>query len=90
MAVAGIAGLETRVRITLIVIATVVIVSGIIIAAVLEMRQAAFECGKCKKRFIPTKFAYLMGMHTITRRHLRCPYCNKKSWAKRCLTIDEE
>ena len=88
--VAGIAGLETGVRIVLIAIATVVIISGIIVAAVLEMRQAVFECKRCKKRFIPTKFAYIMGMHTVTRRHLRCPYCNKKSWAKRCLTMDEE
>lgn len=88
--VAGITGLEAWTRITLIVIAVVVIVSGIVVAAALEMRQAAFACGNCKKRFIPTKFAYLMGMHTVTRRHLRCPYCNKKSWAKRCLTIDEE
>lgn len=88
--ITGIAGLETWVRITLIVIAIIVIISGIIVAAALEMRQAAFECRKCKKRFIPTKFAYIMGMHTITRRYLRCPHCNKKSWAKRCLTITEE
>lgn len=89
VAVSSIVGLELWVRITLNVIAVIVVISGIIVAAALEMRQAVFECKKCNKRFIPTKFAYLMSMHTITRRHLRCPHCGKRSWCKRCMTIDE-
>jgi transcriptional regulator with XRE-family HTH domain/DNA-directed RNA polymerase subunit RPC12/RpoP len=89
MLISGIAGLEKKIKIALIVIALVVIFSGLFIAAALEMRQAVFECRKCGKRFIPTKFAYIMGMHTITRRHLRCPHCNKRSWCKRCMTLGE-
>ena len=89
VAVSSIAELDLWVRITLNVIAVIVVISGIIVAAALEMRQAVFECKKCHKRFIPTKFAYLMGMHTITKRHLRCPHCNKCSWCKRCMTIEE-
>ncbi len=53
------------------------------------MRCAIFECTKCHKRFEPTKVAYLMGVHTITRRRLRCPHCGIKSWCKRCFTSDE-
>ncbi len=90
--VAGLSELEIGYRIVLTVIAIVVMVGGIGVAAALEMRQAVFECKKCGKRFVPTKAAYIMGMHTVTRRHLRCPHCNVKSWCKRCLTIegDEE
>ena len=88
--IAGSVDLETWMRVTLTVLALVVIFGGLFVAAALEMRQAVFECKHCKKRFIPTKVAYIMGMHTITRRHLRCPHCNKKSWCKRCLTLEED
>ena len=88
--IAGSVDFETWMRVTLTVLALVVIFGGLFVAAALEMRQAVFECKHCKKRFIPTKVAYIMGMHTITRRHLRCPHCNKKSWCKRCLTLEED
>ena len=88
--VSGLASIETGIRIALIVVALVVMFGGIFVAAALEMRQAVFECKHCKKRFIPTKVAYIMGMHTIMKRHLRCPHCNKKSWCKRCLSLAED
>ena len=88
--VSGLASLETGIRIALVVVALLVMFGGIFVAAALEMRQAVFECKHCKKRFIPTKAAYLMGMHTITKRRLRCPHCNKKSWCKRCLSLEED
>lgn len=88
--VSGLAALETWIRILLIVLALVIMFVGIFVAAALEMRYAVFECGKCNKRFEPTKFAYLMGVHTITRRYLRCPHCGIKSWCKRCLTLEDE
>lgn len=81
--------LPTPYRIILIVLAFIIMAGGIAIAAALEMRDAVFECKKCNKRFIPTKGAYIMGMHTITRRRLRCPHCGAKSWAKRCFTIED-
>lgn len=81
--------LPTPYRIILIVLAFIIMAGGIAIAAALEMRDAVFECKKCNKRFIPTKGAYIMGMHTITRRRLRCPHCGVKSWAKRCFTIED-
>ena len=81
--------LPTPYRILLIVLACIIMVGGIAIAAALEMRDAVFECKRCNKRFIPTKGAYIMGAHTITRRRLRCPHCGVKSWAKRCFTIED-
>lgn len=87
--VAGLAEIPTPIRITLIVLAMIVMFGGIAVAAALEMRQAVFQCKHCQKRFVPTKLAYIMGAHTITRRRLRCPHCNKKSWCKRCLSLEE-
>ncbi|MBQ8356710.1 MAG: helix-turn-helix domain-containing protein [Clostridia bacterium] len=87
---AGLLEMETWLRVTLIVIAMVVMFGGIGIAAVLEMTAGYFECAKCGEYFIPTKTAYIMGAHTIMRRHLKCPHCGKRSWAYRRLSHKEE
>jgi transcriptional regulator with XRE-family HTH domain/DNA-directed RNA polymerase subunit RPC12/RpoP len=79
-------------KIALNVIAVVIFVLGIAVCAMLEMRKAVFQCTKCKKRFIPSKGAYIMGIHTITTRHLKCPHCGVRNWCKRVLAdslIDE-
>lgn len=88
--VAGLAYIETWLRVTLIVIALVVMFGGILVAVVLEMTAGYFECAKCGTYFVPTKCAYLMGVHTIMRRRLKCPHCGKKSWAIRRLSQKEE
>ncbi len=82
--ITGLVDLEKSVRIALIVIAVIIFVAGIGVCAALEMRNAQFKCPKCGERFYPSKAAYIMGMHTITRRHLKCPKCGKRSWCIRC------
>jgi len=88
--VAGYVDLETWQRVLLTAIALVVIFGGIAVAAVLEMTSGGFECPKCGKYFVPTKTAYLMAIHTVMRRHLRCPHCGEKSWCIRRLANKEE
>ena len=88
--VASYASLTTAWRISLIVMGLVVMAIGIFICAILEMREAVFECKKCGAKFIPTKTAYIMGAHTITRRHLKCPKCGQRSWCKRSFNDDKE
>ncbi len=88
--VSGLAVIETWLRITLIAIAIVVIFGGILVAAALEMTAGYFECAACGEYFVPTKTAYLMGAHTIMRRHLKCPHCGKRTWARRRLVPKEE
>ncbi|MBQ9729228.1 MAG: helix-turn-helix transcriptional regulator [Clostridia bacterium] len=82
--------METWKRIVLIVVAIVVMFGGIAVAAALEMRNAVFECRACGERFVPTKTAYIMGAHTIMRRHLKCPHCGKFTWAKRCFSLEKD
>ena len=83
---AGIADMQRWVRITLIVIATLVMVVGIIIACVLDREAGAFECPECKERFVPDMYAYIMGPHTITKRKLKCPKCGETKYCKHVLT----
>ncbi len=83
---AGIVDVERWVRITLIVIASCVMVGGIIIACILDREAGAFECPECKERFVPDMRAYVMGPHTITKRKLKCPKCGATKYCKHVLT----
>ena len=83
---AGLLEIGAPLRIALILIGCVVMFGGIFIAAYLEMTSGYFECAECGEYFVPTKRAYLMGAHSATRRHLRCPHCGKKSWCYRRLS----
>ncbi len=77
-------------KIASIVIAVFVLAFGIVVAVLLEMRKAVFECSKCGYRFIPTGKAFVMGAHTIIKRHLKCPHCGVKNMCKRCLSLEKE
>jgi L-rhamnose mutarotase len=45
-----------------------------------------YECKNCHHKFVPTYKEALFVMHTPTKRHLKCPKCNKKSWNKKVLS----
>ena len=88
--VSGLVELPTPWRIALIIVACLVLIGGIAVAAVLEMTAGGFKCVKCGEYFMPTKRAYLMAPHTITRRYLKCPKCGKKSWCVRQFSAKEK
>ena len=60
--------------------------SGIITAGALDRRAGTYECRKCGCRFVPTSGAYIMGIHGLTWRHLKCPQCGKRTLCRRRLT----
>lgn len=73
-------------RIHLIVTGAIAIIGGILVATMLDMDAGTFECKYCETRFKPTTGEYLKGVHTITKRKLKCPHCGKTSYCKRRLT----
>ena len=83
---AGFLDISDSLRIWLIIIAFVVIVIGVIICCFLDNDFGSFECRNCGHKFVPNLGAYIMGMHTITTRHLKCPKCGKRTWCKKRLT----
>ena len=83
--VVGLAEMEAWLRILLIVIGFIAMSAVILCICFLDNEIGDFECVKCGEHFTPSYGAYIMGMHTITRRHLRCPKCGKKSWCKKTL-----
>ncbi len=88
--ISGFFELEVWQRIVLIAIAVLTIAAGLTVAVVLEVHSGAFECAKCGKRFMPKMGAYLAGMHTATRRYLKCPHCGKKSMCIRRFSLEME
>lgn len=73
-------------RIILIIVAVLIMVSGIGAACVLDRGAGYFECPKCGNYFIPDMTSYIMAPHTVTRRKLRCPECGKKSYCLKRLS----
>ena len=88
--VSGYFELEIWQRVVLIVLGVLVIAAGITVAVVLEVNSGAFECAKCGKRFMPKMGAYLAGMHTATRRYLKCPHCGESSMCIRRFSLTDE
>lgn len=84
--ISGILEMETWLRFLLIEIGLFVIIIGIIIACILDRDAGTFECSKCGTSFTPDMKSYIMGAHTITKRHLKCPHCGESSYCKHRLS----
>lgn len=56
------------------------------IALKFEVDAGYYECKNCHHKFIPTYKEVLIATHLSTIRHLRCPECHKKTWAKKVMT----
>ena len=70
---------------TVISVSTIVFVIAAFIALKLEVEAGYYECRKCHHRFVPKYVEALMVPHVHTTRYLKCPKCNKRSWAKKVL-----
>ncbi len=82
--------MKTVYRVLLIIFGAVIILTGLGVAVALEITCGSFECRKCGHRFVPSVGAYLIGAHTLTTRHLKCPKCGKRSWCLRRMAISKE
>lgn len=51
----------------------------------LEVSIGAYKCKKCGHEIVPTYKEALWAMHMGTTRYLKCPKCNKRSWAKKVI-----
>ena len=87
---AGLLGMQTWLKIVLMIVGFVIICIGVGIACVLERDAGVYECKHCGERFVPTMKAYLFAPHMPTSRKLKCPKCGKKSYCKKRLSKSEE
>lgn len=87
--VAGLLEIETFVRIVLVVGGLIFLAVGLVMFCEIDRKIGYFECKNCGHKFEPTLGAYIMGMHTIRKRYLKCPNCKKSTWCTRCMSKDE-
>lgn len=71
---------------TIIVVSTILLLIALFYVFKIGNETGYYECGECHHRFVPKYFPSLMAPHLFTTRYLRCPKCNKKSWAKKVFT----
>lgn len=77
-------------KIILISIACTIFAVGIYLAMQGERTIGYYKCKHCEGTFVPTFMQYTMGPHIFTKRYLKCPHCNKKSYCKKVLSKDED
>lgn len=70
-------------RITGIVFSAMIMIFGIGVCCVLTIDAGVYECPNCGEKFIPPMKEFISGMHTLTKRRLKCPKCGKKSFCKK-------
>ena len=72
-----------RVRIVCIAISFIIIILGIGVCCVLTVDAGVYECPVCGEKFVPSMKDFIGGVHTFTKRKLKCPKCGKKSFCKK-------
>lgn len=69
--------------VALVIISAAVFAFGIVCAILIDHTDGEYECPKCGSVFKPTLGEYVWGVHTLTKRRLKCHECGKKSFCKR-------
>lgn len=77
---AGLVVEEVWIRIALIAASVLLIYADISVVLLVAVNTEVYECCHCRERFVPTIKAYILGPHTMRKRYLKCPHCQKKGW----------
>ena len=58
----------------------------------LKIEQVAgyYLCAKCKHKYIPTFSSVNLAMHLGRTRYMKCPKCNKYSWNKKVVSLEDK
>lgn len=72
-------------RICCIVYAFIIVVLSIAVCCILTVDAGVYECPECREKFVPSMKDFIFGLHTFTKRKLRCPKCGKKNYCKKKL-----
>lgn len=70
----------------IIIAATIIYIAAIFVTGKFETDAGYYECKNCHYRFKPSYKEVVMSTHIATTRRLKCPKCQKRSWAKKVMT----
>lgn len=71
----------------LLVISYVAIVLFGIMGMKIEHDAGYYECPNCGERYVPSMLAVLLAIHVGTARRLKCPYCEKRGFHKKVVSM---
>lgn len=77
-------------RVILIAAGLVIFAIGMTAALKLEHDAGYYECPNCGTRYVPTMKAVVIAPHFGRSRRMKCPYCGKRGYHKKVLTISEQ
>ena len=70
----------------IIIAATIIYIAAIFVTGKFETDAGYYECKNCHYRFKPSYKEVVMSTHIATTRRLKCPKCQKRSWAKKVMS----
>lgn len=73
-------------RIICIVFSFMIILPAIGVSCVLTIDAGVYKCPICGNKFVPSIKDFIFGVHTFTKRKLKCPKCGKKSFCSKKLS----
>lgn len=78
--------LEKGTRLGIIItLATLIYIVVCFVGLKFELEAGYYECKECKDKFVPTYKEIMFSLHIGTTRYLKCPKCNKITWAKKVM-----
>ena len=72
-------------RIILFILAFLVLIVGVSFALKIETETGYYECQKCHHKYVPKYSKVYFAMHIGTKRYMKCPKCNERTWQKKVL-----
>ena len=75
-----------QLKIILSIIASIILIIGVIYSIKLEQIAGYYKCRKCHHKYVPTYNNVLWAMHIGRTRYMKCPECGKKSWQKKVIS----
>lgn len=75
-------------RITIIVIAIVILLVGVCFALRIEQVAGFYECQHCHYKYIPKYSEVFFSPHSFRTRYMKCPKCHKRSWQRKSIVDD--
>ena len=70
------------------VLSTMLLCIAMFYAFSIEVNTGYYSCHNCGHKFKTTYIRAFIAPHMATTRYLKCPKCNKRSWAKKVMTKD--
>jgi len=70
---------------TIICVSTMLFVLVAFYALKIEVDAGYYECKNCHHKYIPNYLTAMIAPHVHTTRYMKCPNCQKRSWAKKVM-----